>query len=36
MKRIIDLSYDEAKTHFLKGSSYFNNDLPPYLSFVQF
>jgi len=33
MKRIIDLSYDEAKKHFLKASSYFNNDIPEYLSF---
>lgn len=33
MKKIIDLSNEDAKAHFLKGSSYFNNDLPPYLSF---
>ena len=33
MKRIIDLSNTDAKTHFLKGSSYFNGDLPSYLSF---
>lgn len=33
MKKIVDFSNEEAKTHFLKGSSYYNNDLPPYLSF---
>ena len=33
MKRIIDLSNEEAKVHFLKGSSYFNSDMPPYISF---
>jgi len=33
MEKIIELSAEEAKKHFLKGSSYFNNDLPPYLSF---
>jgi hypothetical protein len=33
MKKIIDLSNEDAKAHFLKGKSYFNNDLPPYLSF---
>lgn len=33
MKRLIDASYDEARTHFLKGSSYFNGDFPKYLSF---
>ncbi len=33
MKRLIDLSSDEARAHFLKGSSYFSHDLPPYLSF---
>ncbi|NMF91001.1 RNA-directed DNA polymerase [Aromatoleum petrolei] len=33
MKRLIDLSNDEARTHFLKGSSYFNGDLPKYISF---
>ena len=33
MKKIIDLSNEEAKTHFLKGSSYFNSDMPSYISF---
>jgi len=33
MKRIIDLSNTEAKSHFLKGSSYFNSDFPGYISF---
>ena len=33
MKRLIDLSNEEAKAHFLKNSSYFNGDLPKYLSF---
>ena len=33
MKRLIDLSNEEARTHFLKGSSYFNGDLPRYISF---
>ena len=33
MKRLIDLSNEEARTHFLKGSSYFNGDLPKYISF---
>ncbi|PZX06099.1 RNA-directed DNA polymerase [Celeribacter halophilus] len=33
MKRLIDASYDEAHTHFLKGSSYFNGDFPKYISF---
>lgn len=33
MKRLIDLSNEEAKAHFLKGSSYFNGDLPKYISF---
>ncbi len=33
MKRIIDLKPDEAKQHFLKGTSYFNLDLPKYISF---
>ncbi len=34
MKKIVELSNEEAKKHFLKGSSYFNGDLPSYLSFV--
>lgn len=33
MKRLIDLSNEEAKAHFLKGSSYFNGDMPRYISF---
>jgi hypothetical protein len=33
MKRLIDLSHDEVRKHFLKGSSYFNGDLPNYISF---
>ncbi len=33
MKRLVDLSNEEAKAHFLKGSSYFNGDMPRYISF---
>ncbi|CAC9586554.1 hypothetical protein [uncultured Gammaproteobacteria bacterium] len=33
MKRLIDLTNEEAKEHFLKASSYFNADLPNYISF---
>lgn len=33
MKRLIDLPHQEARAHFLKGSSYFNGDLPRYISF---
>lgn len=33
MKKLIELSAEEAKKHFQKGSSYFNNDIPPYISF---
>ena len=33
MKRLIDLTNEEARLHFLKGSSYFNGDLPRYISF---
>lgn len=33
MKRVIDLTSAEAQAHFMKGSSYFNGDLPQYLSF---
>lgn len=33
MKRLIDLSNEEARNHFLKGSSYFNGDMPTYISF---
>jgi hypothetical protein len=33
MKRLIDFSHNEARAHFLKGSSYFNADMPRYISF---
>lgn len=33
MKKIVELSNEEARTYFLKGSSYFNSDLPNYISF---
>jgi len=33
MKRLVELSNEEAKKHFLKGSSYFNGDFPSYISF---
>ncbi len=33
MKRLIELSNEEAKKHFLKASSYFNEDMPSYISF---
>jgi RNA-directed DNA polymerase len=33
MKRLIELSNEEARAHFLKGSSYFNGDMPQYISF---
>lgn len=33
MLRIIDLSHTEAKKQLLKGESYFNSDLPKYISF---
>ncbi len=33
MKRLINVSNEEAKKHFLKGSSYFNRDFPNYISF---
>jgi len=33
MKRLIELTNEEAKKHFLKCSSYFNGDLPKYISF---
>lgn len=33
MERLIDLSNVQARSHFLKGSSYFNSDLPGYISF---
>lgn len=31
--RLIDLSPEEARRYFLKGSSYFNADIPKYISF---
>jgi len=33
MKKLIDLSDEEARKHFLKGSSYFSADIPSYISF---
>ena len=33
MKRLVELSNEEARTHFLKESSYFNGDMPSYISF---
>ena len=33
MKKLVELSNEEAKKHFLQGSSYFNGDLPSYISF---
>ena len=33
MKRLVELSHEEARNHFLKGSSYFNGDFPDYISF---
>jgi len=33
MKSLVTVSADEAKKHFLKGSSYFNGDFPDYISF---
>ncbi|RMH46029.1 MAG: RNA-directed DNA polymerase [Gammaproteobacteria bacterium] len=33
MRKVIDLSCEEARAYFLKGSSYFNSDVPPYISF---
>ena len=33
MSKLLDLSAEEAKQHFLKGSSYFNGDFPDYISF---
>lgn len=35
MKRLVDLTNEEAKKHFLKASSYFNADLPSYISFEE-
>ena len=34
MKRLIDLTNDEARNHLLKGSCYFNSDFPPYIDFT--
>ncbi len=33
MIRILDLSADDAREHFLKGSSYFSSSIPLYISF---
>ena len=33
MQKVVDLSAEDARAYFLKGSSYFKNDLPPYISF---
>lgn len=33
MKKLTDLTADEAKAHFLKDTSYFNGDFPDYLNF---
>lgn len=33
MKQLFELSNEDAKKHFLKGSSYFNGDIPSYISF---
>jgi hypothetical protein len=33
MKKLVELSNEEARSHFLEGSSYFNGDLPSYISF---
>ncbi|UFS55380.1 RNA-directed DNA polymerase [Comamonadaceae bacterium M7527] len=33
MPKIIELSNADARVHFLKGSSYFNGNFPPYISF---
>ncbi|BAW79808.1 hypothetical conserved protein [Candidatus Nitrosoglobus terrae] len=33
MKQLLDLSNEEAKTHFLKNTSYLTCDLPPHLTF---
>lgn len=33
MIRLIELSHTDAKQYFLKGSSYFNGDMPSYISF---
>ena len=33
MKKVLDMSSDDAKTFFLKNKSYFSLDLPPYFDF---
>jgi RNA-directed DNA polymerase len=33
MKNLATIAADEAKTYFLKSSSYFNGDFPPYVGF---
>ncbi len=33
MKKLVEATCDEARTYFLKESSYFNRGLPPYISF---
>ena len=33
MQRIFELTCEEARAHFLEGCSYFNMDMPPYISF---
>lgn len=33
MQCLINLSHEDANKHFLKGSSYFNGDMPNYISF---
>lgn len=33
MKRLIDTNHNDAKAHFLKGSSYFSGDFPEYINF---
>jgi RNA-directed DNA polymerase len=33
MKKLVELSNEEARSYFLKGSSYFNGDIPNYINF---
>jgi len=33
MKKLVELSNEETRKPFLKGSSYFNGDMPSYISF---
>lgn len=33
MKKLVELSNEEAREHFLKSTSYFNADMPSYISF---